>query len=111
MISSFAIIVLAIFFDLSSIAVIGALSMLIIHMTVHIGHLRLLHETGASRILIVLAIVTNGVAILLGGYHLGSTSPILLLWIGAFFIVAFLTEVILNRVTGRKVQARVDGKI
>jgi amino acid transporter len=108
-ISSLIIIVLAVFFDLSSIAVIGALSMLIIHMTVHIGHLRLLNETGASKILIVLAIVANGAAISLGGYHLGSTSPILLLWIGAFFILAFLTEIVLNRVTGRKVQARADG--
>jgi len=109
-ISALIIIVLTIFFDLSSIAVIGALSMLIIHMTVHIGHLRLLHETGASRILIVLAIFTNGVAILLGGYHLGTTSPILLLWIGAFFVLAFSTEVVLNRLTGREIQARVDGE-
>ncbi len=109
-ISSLIVILLAIFFDLSSIAVIGALSMLIIHMTVHIGHLRLLHETGASKTLIVLAILTNGAAILLGGYHLGSTSPILLLWIGAFFILAFLVEVTLNRFNGRKIQARVDGQ-
>ncbi len=110
-ISALIIIVLTIFFDLSSIAVIGALSMLIIHMTVHIGHSRLLHETGASRILIVLAIFTNGVAILLGGYHLGTTSPILLLWIGAFFVLAFSTEVVMNRLTGREIQARVDGKL
>ena len=110
-ISSLIIVVLAVFFDLSSIAVIGALSMLIIHMSVHIGHLRLLKETKASKVLIVSAIIANGVAISLGGYHLGRASPILLAWIGAFFILAFLTEVILNRVTGRRVRARADGEL
>jgi amino acid transporter len=108
-ISAAIIIVLAVFFDLSSIAVIGALSMLIIHMTVHIGHLRLLDQTGAARVVIVLAVGANGVAILLGGYHLARASPILLIWIVAFFALALVTELVLNRVSGRSVTARTDG--
>ncbi len=109
-VSSLLTIGLAVFLDLSSIAVIGALSMLVIHMTVHIGHLRLLKETGALPTLIVLAVLANAAAILLGVYHLGTTSPILLVWIVGFFILAFVTEMILNRITGRSVKARIDGQ-
>ncbi len=108
-VSSLLIIGLALFFDLSSIAAIGALSMLIIHMIVHIGHLRLLAETGASAALVVLAIVANAATIMLGLYHLGSASPALLIWIVAFFALAVSTELVLNHVTGRNIGARVDG--
>jgi len=110
-ISSLAIALLAVFLDLSAIASIGAISMLFIHMTVHIGHLRLLPETGASRGLVLLAIFSNGAAFALGGYYLSRTSPLLLVWIGCFFALAFITEVALSRVSGRTVQARCNGGV
>lgn len=108
-VSSLIVIVLAVFFDLSSIAAIGALSMLIIHTTVHIGHLRLLKETGAVPALIVLAVGMNAAAIILGGYHLAEISPTLLAWIGAFFVLSLAIEITLNRLTARSVKARSDG--
>jgi amino acid transporter len=108
LVSAFIIIVLAVSFDLSSIAAIGALSMLIIHMTVHIGHLRLLGETGAARWLVVLAILANASAILIGGWHFGRTSPLLLAWIAAFFLLSLTIEIGLNRMTKRSITPRVD---
>lgn len=108
-ISSAAIIVLAIFFDLGSIAVIGALSMLLIHMTVHVGHLRLIRETGASRGLVALAVVANGAAVGLSAWHMSSRSPMLLVWIAGFFLLALAVEIVLHRATGRSVGPRVDG--
>lgn len=108
-ISSLIIIMLAMFFDLTSIAVIGALSMLIVHLCVHVGHLRLLRETGASRVLIVSAILTTGAAIVLGCYHAASASPSILLWIASFLAAAFMIEIGLNRFTGRQVETRIDG--
>ncbi len=108
-VSSLIIMFLAVFFDLSSIAAIGALSMLIIHMSVHIGHLRLLDQTRASRVLVALAALTCGAAVALGGYHLARTSPILLVWIVGFFVLSLVVELILNRVTGRSVKARSNG--
>lgn len=107
-ISSVIIILLATLLDLSSIAIIGALSMLVIHLTVHIGHLRLLKETGASRTLIILAIVTTATTILLGGYHLARTAPTLLGWIAGFFILSFAIEIILNRISGRTIRPRIE---
>ena len=105
-ISSAIIVVLAVFFDLSSIAEIGALSMLLIHMTVHIGHLRLLGQTGASRLLVMLAVLANGAAAGLGIYHLSKTSPLLLAWIAGFFVLSLLVEVLLHRLTVREVRPR-----
>jgi amino acid transporter len=105
-VSSLLIILLAIFFDLSQIAAIGALSMLIIHLTVHVGHLRLLHETGAVPWIIFLAIVANAGAIGLGAYYLAGTSPRLLVWIGGFFGMALLTELLLHRLADRNVGKR-----
>ena len=106
-ISALIIAALAIFLDLSAIAIIGALSMLIIHMTVHIGHLRILHETGASKTLVLLAIASNGAAIALGAYHLGTTSPYLLLGVGGIVVISFFSESVLHRITGRSVKATV----
>jgi len=108
-ISSLLVSGLAIFFDLSAIAAIGALSMLIIHMVVHVGHLRLLKETAASPVLIILAVVSNGAAISLGVYYLSRTSPMLVVWIVAFFVASLLIEIVLKFTTGRTVKARIDG--
>lgn len=105
-ISAVIIAALAVFLDLSSIAIIGALSMLIIHLTVHVGHLRILGETGASRSLVLLAIASNGVAIALGAYHLATTSPWLLLGIAGILAISFATESVLHRVSGRAVMPR-----
>jgi amino acid transporter len=108
LVSAFIIILLAVFFDLSSIAAIGALSMLIIHMTTHIAHLRLLKETGAVPSLVVLAVVADAGAILLGAYYLSAASPMLLVWIGVFFAVAAGLEIALHRITSRSVRTRSD---
>lgn len=108
-VSSAIIIVLAISFDLSAIASIGALSMLTIHLMTHLGHLRLLNETGASRTLVFLAALASGLTIAVCAYHLSEVSPMVLLWIAAFFAVAFVLELFLNRVASRSVQPRTDG--
>lgn len=103
-VSSALIILFATVFDLSQIAAIGALSMLIIHLTVHVGHLRLVESTGATRWLVVLASAANGGAIVLGAYHIAGTSPLLLAWIVAFFGIAFATEILLHWLTEREVR-------
>jgi amino acid transporter len=105
-VSSVLIVLLATFFDLSQIAVIGALSTLIIHLTVHLGHLRLLSETGAVPALVVLAVLANTITIAAGFCHIAGTSPRLLVWIGTFFAMAFATEIMLHRLAGRTVRAR-----
>jgi amino acid transporter len=106
-VSSIIIAILATFFDLGSIAAIGAISMLFIHMTVHIGHIRLLDETGASPFVVYMAVAANACAILLSCFHLIMSAPLILVWIGLFVAAAVLIEFILHRLSSRRVKARV----
>lgn len=105
-ISSAAILVMAVLFDLSSIAAIGAISTLMIHLTVHIGHLKLRRETGASLLLIWLAIISNFGAVLLSTIYLSRQKPELLLWIGGSIALSFALELSLRAISGRVVMKR-----
>ncbi len=106
-ISSAIIMILAVFFDLSSIAAIGAISTLTIHMIVHIGHLRVISKTGASRALVLAAIGVNLGAISFSAIYLSSRQPAILGWIGGAFVLAFIVEIGLRLVTGRAIVKRV----
>ncbi len=106
-ISSAAIMVMALLFDMTSIAAIGAVSMLIIHMIVHIGHLRLLDKTGASKSIVVAAIGANLAAVVLATIYLSSERPMILVWIVGFFVISALLELGLRMLTGRVVTKRV----
>ncbi len=106
-ISSAAIIVMAVFFDLSSIAAIGGISTLVIHLVVHVGHLRLLNKTKASRIMVLSAVVVNLGAIVLSAIYLSGKRPDTLYWIVGFFAAAFVAELAFRLVTGRVVTKRV----
>jgi amino acid transporter len=107
-VSSVLIAALAVFFDLSEIAVIGSVSILIVHFVVHVGHLRLLRKTGASLWTVLMAALTNLAAILLAVSFLSSESPGLLLFIAGFVAVSVIAELSLRLVTGRTVRARLD---
>ncbi len=106
-ISSGAIIFMAVFFDLSSIAAIGAISTLLIHLIVHVGHLRLLKKTKASKVMVLIAIAVNLAAIVLSGIYLRTTRPDILFWIAGFFAAAFVAEMALRLVTGRVIVKRI----
>jgi len=105
-ISSIAILIMAVFFDLASIAAIGAVSMLTIHLIVHIGHFRLLDKTGASLWLVLAAIGVTLGAITLSVIYLSSKQPAILVWIAGFFILAFMVELLLRLATGRIILKR-----
>jgi amino acid transporter len=106
-ISSVLILILAVFFDLSEIAAIGSVSILIVHFVVHIGHLRLLPETGASLLMVIVAALTNLAAIVISVVYLSRNSPDLLVFIGGFFVISVVIEVSLRRLTGRTIRARI----
>ena len=104
------IIVMAVFFDLTSIAAIGAISTLAIHMIVHVGHLRVLAKTGASLTLVLAAVLANFSAIVLSSIYLSSRQPSIFIWIGGAFGLAFLIEVGLRLTTGRVIGKRTPHK-
>jgi len=106
-ISSLLIMILAVFFDLSEIAAIGSVSILIVHFIVHVGHLRLRRETGASLPIVILAALSNLTAIVLAAAYLGRTAPDALIWIGVFFAGSVAIEVALRLATGRTIRSRI----
>jgi len=106
-ISSALILILAVFFDLSEIAAIGSVSILVVHFFVHAGHLRLLCETGAIGSLVMVAALTNLAAIVLSAVYLSGKSPHILILVGGLFALAVLIELSLRLLTGRSVRPRV----
>ena len=104
--SSAAITVMAVFFDLTSIAAIVAISTLAIHMIVHIGHLRLRAKTGASLWLVLAAVGANFAAIVLSAIYLSGQQPSIFNWIGGAFGLALLIELGLRLTTGRVIVKR-----
>ena len=93
-------------FDLSEIAAVGSITVLIVHLTVHLGHLRLLEETGASTTLVLTAIVLILVAIVFASLYALQTLPHVLWLVAGSLVAAAIMAILLHRLTGRRIQTR-----
>ena len=92
--------------NLTALAVIGSLTILVVHVAVHVGHWRLAAETGASRTLLAAAIVANvGVIATVLGFEFrdapGSIARLL-----AFVGAAVVLEVLFRWYGGRRLHRR-----
>ncbi len=100
-ISAILIIPMILFFNLAQITTVAAIVMLIVQGVTHLGHLKLVKETGANRVLIVIAIFAMfGVA----GLTLYSTyekMPEIAYNLIGTFAVAFMIEYLLRHFTSR----------
>lgn len=105
-ISTLLIVVLAVAFDLSEIAAIGSVSVLLVHGIVHVGHLFNIRATGASRSLVILAMVATFAALAAASIYLAGNSPRALYSVLSFIAIAFMLEIGLRRVSGRVVSTR-----
>ncbi len=97
LVSGFLVAVMAVALNLAQVAVLGAITVLVVHASVHIGHLRLTRETGASRVVVALAALT---ALAIVGTTLWDSvkgSPSILVIFGAFAALAFGGEWALRR--------------
>ena len=93
-------------FDLSEIAAVGSITILIVHLMVHLGHLRLLHETGASPTLVVMAVMLVFMAIVFAALYALQTLPHILWLVTGSLVAAMVIEIFLHRLTGRRIQTR-----
>ncbi len=106
--SSICIVVLALTLDMAEIATLGSVSVLFVHGVTHVGHLRIAHETGASRLLITLAIVLIGLAMTLVMAWLAERGGWLIWGLPLMVGLAFVMELCLQRFAGREVRPRID---
>ncbi len=108
MISGMLVILLSLLFDLSQIAAIGSISVLLVHGITHVGHLRKLDETGASFALVLVAATVSIGAMLLALVYVSQTSNTVLPTLAVFVGLAFVIEVALQQLLGRTVKPRLS---
>jgi len=106
-ISGVLIIILSLLFDLSEIAAIGSISILLVHTVTHIGHLKIISETGASRILVFIAAMLSFIAMILALIYVSRTSDYVVYILVGFVLVASFTEILLQKITKREIKPRV----
>lgn len=107
-VSGVLIIILSLLFNLSEIAAIGSISVLFVHAVTHIGHLRLLDKTGASRCLVVLAAGLSLLAMVLALIYAGRESGQVVLTLAAFVLTAACTEFFLRKVRQKQTLPRLS---
>lgn len=100
-ISALITIALAVLFDVSAIASIGSAVALAIFALITVAHLRMADETGASRTLLVLALLTTGVAIVLFLLYTLRTAPETFASLVVTIVLAWVVEGIWIRVRKR----------
>lgn len=106
-ISGFLVILLSILFDLSEIAAVGSISILFIHFITHVGHLKLIIKTGASKILVILAAITTLTAMVLALIYVSRELDQVIYILVGFVIVALMTEILLQKIHHRVIHPRV----
>jgi amino acid transporter len=104
-ISALLIILLAVLFDVSAIASIGSAVALTIFVLVTIAHLRMAHETKASKPVLYMALFATSLAILLFAWYTLITAPQTFVILVATIILAWVVEAIWRSISKRKVEA------
>ena len=106
LVSGLLTIVLSLLFDLSEIAAIGSISILFVHTVTHIGHLKIISETGASRILVLFAAMLSFSAMALAmSYVSKGSNPVLYVLCG-FILLVLMTEVSLRKISEKEIKTR-----
>ena len=107
LISVAIIIPIILFFNLTQITTVAALSVLIIQGIVHLGHLRVYHKTDANKYLIFLAFLSMFLVVGLTIYYNIQKHNNITLYLILSFAIAFLMEYILRKVTRRKITRQI----
>jgi len=97
----------AVAFDLSQIAILGSISILLVHTAVHVGHLRLLGQTGANRWIVVLAAVAALAIVVFTLVDAARTSWSIPLIFAVAVAISFGGEWVLRLTTRRELRTRV----
>jgi len=106
-ISGILVIISSLLFDLSEIAAIGSISILFIHTVTHIGHLKIISETGGSKILVFIAALLSFVAMVLALIYVSKVSGNIMYILIGFVLVASLSEILLRKITKKEIKPRI----
>jgi len=107
LISVAIIIPIILFFNLTQITTVAALSVLIIQGIVHLGHLKLYHKTEANKYLVLLAFLSMFLVVGFTIYYNMQKHNNITLYLILSFAIAFLMEYILRKVARRKITRQI----
>jgi amino acid transporter len=96
--------------DLTTVASLGSATSLLVYSMVNVGALRLVEQQGVNRLLIIMSVLACVLAILVWFLYTLSTSPHSLLIFLSFLIIAFVAEILLQRIRGRRIQVQSQDK-
>ena len=102
-VSTVLLIFLVLFFKLNEVAAIGSISILFIHLLVHVGHLLKIKTTRASTFLVIVAILTISIAIVLALIYTSKHIPNVGYYLSGGFFLAFVLEIALRLITKRSI--------
>ena len=103
-ISALLILLMANLFDVAAIASIGSAVALAIYVLITIAHLRMAGETGASRAILVLALIATSLDILLLAWYTLRTEPELFAILVATIILAWVAEAVWRAISKRRLE-------
>jgi amino acid transporter len=109
LISTALIIPMILFFNLSEITTVAALSVLIIQALVHYGHIKLTPKTGAKKSVIVAAFLLMTFVVFATLYYNAQKDIKIIYYLIGGFIIAFIMEFILRKVFKRTVKKQIKG--
>jgi len=107
-ISAILIVPMILFFDLSQVTTVAAVSVLIIQGVTHIGHLRKIRETGANLWIVTAAVLSMFAVAGLTLYYILHHSPEVIYFLGGAFGLAFVAELLLRAITRRVISRQTD---
>jgi len=103
-ISTALIIPMILFFNLTEITTVAALSVLIIQALVHLGHIKYTNKTGANKFLIALAFVSMMFVVIATLYYNAKKDINIIYYLIAGFIISVILEVILQTIFNRTIK-------
>src|SRR5512139_739753 len=103
-ISALLILALALLFDVTAIASIGSAVALAVFALMTVAHLRMAKETGASKLVLILALLGTSLAILLFAWYTLLTSPQTFAILVATIILAWVVEAVWRSISKREVK-------
>ncbi len=108
-ISALFIVPMVIFLDLSQIASIAAIAVLLIQGFTHTGHLFKYKETGANILLLIAAVLGAFGAAVFAIHYSSKAMPNLIYYILAVFALAFVFEVMMRLISHRTIKKQSNG--
>jgi len=104
LLTSILVILLTLAFELSGIAMMGSAAFLLVYAAVNAGHLRVLDQTGANRVIVWLSLITCLAIFVMLAIYTYREQPRAIAALVVIAVGSFLGEAIYRRVTGRQIK-------